>query len=91
MVWLDREVTVPDWLLKFLPILALLVSVGVVVSLLPKVDVGHAAAFKRRRTMNWVPLGLTYAFLYFGSPRTFIEVLMSTGTPVRSPNPAMRS
>ncbi len=56
----------PDWLLKFLPILALLVSVGVVVSLLPKVDVGHAAAFKRRRTMNWVPLGLTYAFLYFG-------------------------
>lgn len=56
----------PDWLQKLLPIFGLLVSVGVVLSLLPKVDVGHSAAFRRRRLMNWVPLGLTYAFLYFG-------------------------
>lgn len=25
---------------------------------------GHSAAFRRRRIMNWMPLGLTYAFLY---------------------------
>ena len=25
---------------------------------------GHSAAFRRRRIMNWLPLGLTYAFLY---------------------------
>lgn len=56
----------PDWLQKLLPIFGLLVSVGVVLSLLPKVDVGHSPAFRRRRLMNWIPLGLTYAFLYFG-------------------------
>lgn len=26
----------------------------------------HSAAFRRRRFMNWLPLGLTYAFLYMG-------------------------
>jgi OPA family glycerol-3-phosphate transporter-like MFS transporter len=56
----------PEWLQKFLPILILLVVIGGVVSMLPKVDVGHSEAFKRRRFMNWVPLGLAYAFLYFG-------------------------
>ncbi len=24
----------------------------------------HSAAFRRRRAFNWLPLGLTYAFLY---------------------------
>ncbi len=57
---------IPEWLQKFLPICILLVVVGGVVSLLPKVELGHSAAYKRRRLMNWVPLGLTYAFLYFG-------------------------
>jgi MFS transporter, OPA family, glycerol-3-phosphate transporter len=66
VVRLGGEVSVPEWLQKFLPILILLVSVAGVVSVLPKVDVGHAVAFRRRRLMNWVPLGLTYAFLYFG-------------------------
>jgi MFS transporter, OPA family, glycerol-3-phosphate transporter len=44
----------------------LLFAIGVVVWRLPKVDVGHSDAYKRRRLMNWVPLGMTYAFLYFG-------------------------
>ena len=56
----------PEWLSKFLPILILLLVVGLVVSVLPKVELGHSAAFKRRRLMNWIPLGLTYAFMYFG-------------------------
>jgi OPA family glycerol-3-phosphate transporter-like MFS transporter len=33
---------------------------------MPKIDLGHSEAFKRRRLMNWLPLGLTYAFLYMG-------------------------
>ncbi len=56
----------PEWLSKFLPILILLVVIGGVVSMLPKVELGHSAAYRRRRIMNWLPLGLTYAFLYFG-------------------------
>ncbi len=56
----------PAWLEKFLPILLLLVAIGIVLSRLPKVEIGHTAAYKRRRVMNWVPLGLAYAFLYFG-------------------------
>ena len=56
----------PAWLEKFLPILLLLIAVGFVVRRLPKVELGHPPEFKRRRVLNWVPLGLTYAFLYFG-------------------------
>ena len=56
----------PAWLSNALPIFFLLVAIGVVLARLPKVDMGHSEAFKRRRVMNWVPLGLTYAFLYFG-------------------------
>ena len=56
----------PQWLQKLLPILGLLVAVFIVLRRLPKVDIGHSAEFKRRRILNWVPLGLTYAFLYFG-------------------------
>jgi OPA family glycerol-3-phosphate transporter-like MFS transporter len=56
----------PAWLSNALPIFFLLVAVGVVLARLPKVDMGHSEAFKRRRVMNWVPLGMTYAFLYFG-------------------------
>ena len=56
----------PQWLQKILPILGLLVAVAVVLRRLPKVDIGHSDEFKRRRILNWVPLGLTYAFLYFG-------------------------
>jgi MFS transporter, OPA family, glycerol-3-phosphate transporter len=56
----------PPWLSKLLPILLLLGAVLVVLRRLPKVDVGHSDAYKKRRVLNWLPLGLTYAFLYFG-------------------------
>jgi MFS transporter, OPA family, glycerol-3-phosphate transporter len=46
------------------PILVLCAVIALVVSRLPKVEVGHSAAFRRRRLLNWLPLGLTYAFLY---------------------------
>jgi len=58
--------TIPPWLEKFAPILLLLVAVSIVVRRLPKVDLGHSEAFKKRRMANWIPLGLAYAFLYFG-------------------------
>jgi OPA family glycerol-3-phosphate transporter-like MFS transporter len=51
---------------EVLPIAILGAVIAIVVVRLPKVDVGHDAAFRARRTMNWVPLGLTYAFLYMG-------------------------
>lgn len=44
----------------------LLAVIGLVLWRLPKVDLGHSEAFKRRRFWNWFPLGMTYAFLYFG-------------------------
>ncbi|MEC7946919.1 MAG: MFS transporter, partial [Myxococcota bacterium] len=57
----------PEWLEKFAPILILLVVVGIVIARLPKVQgLGHTDAFRRRRVLNWLPLGLTYAFLYMG-------------------------
>jgi OPA family glycerol-3-phosphate transporter-like MFS transporter len=56
----------PAWLSQFLPILLLLVVIALVLTRLPKIDLGHSEAFKRRRFFNWFPLGLTYAFLYFG-------------------------
>ena len=56
----------PNWLYSLLPILILLAAIVVVMLRLPKIDVGHTDAYKRRRLMNWFPLGLTYALLYFG-------------------------
>jgi OPA family glycerol-3-phosphate transporter-like MFS transporter len=56
----------PSWLSNLLPIVLLLAAVSIVLARLPKVDMGHSEAFKRRRVMNWLPLGMTYAFLYFG-------------------------
>ncbi|MEO8840578.1 MAG: MFS transporter [Kofleriaceae bacterium] len=51
---------------EVVPILILIVVIAFVVSRLPKIDLGHSKEFKRRRILNWVPLGLTYAFLYMG-------------------------
>ena len=51
---------------EIVPILVLCVVIAIVVARLPKVDVGHKPAFLRRRMLNWLPLGLTYAFLYMG-------------------------
>ena len=62
--WLNDHL--PEWLVDFLPILLLLVVVGIVIARLPRIEVGHSQGFRRRRLMNWLPLGLTYAFLYMG-------------------------
>ncbi len=51
---------------NFAPIAILLVVVTLVLARLPKVELGHSAEFRRRRVLNWLPLGLTYAFLYMG-------------------------
>jgi len=56
----------PVWIQNLLPIALLLVVVTVVIGRLPKIDVGHTDAYRRRRVLNWLPLGLTYAFLYMG-------------------------
>ncbi|HPB96648.1 MAG TPA: MFS transporter, partial [Polyangiaceae bacterium] len=57
----------PGWLSELLPISILLVVVALVLARLPKVkEVEHSAAFRRRRVLNWLPLGLAYAFLYMG-------------------------
>jgi MFS transporter, OPA family, glycerol-3-phosphate transporter len=57
----------PAWIENLLPILVLLAVVGFVIARLPRVEgVSHSAAFRRRRVLNWLPLGLTYAFLYMG-------------------------
>ena len=62
---------------EIVPILILVAVIAFVVSRLPKVDVGHTAAYRRRRLMNWLPLGLTYAFLYMG--RYNMTVLKDVG------------
>jgi MFS transporter, OPA family, glycerol-3-phosphate transporter len=49
-----------------LPILILIAVIVLVVRRLPRIDLGHSPAFRRRRLLNWLPLGLTYAFLYMG-------------------------
>ena len=56
----------PTWLREFLPILLLLVAVSIVFARLPRIDMGHSARYLSRRRWNWLPLGLTYAFLYMG-------------------------
>jgi OPA family glycerol-3-phosphate transporter-like MFS transporter len=56
----------PAWISNLVPILLLLGVIALVLWRLPKVDLGHSQAFKTRRFWNWFPLGLTYAFLYFG-------------------------
>ncbi|MBI5495833.1 MAG: MFS transporter [Deltaproteobacteria bacterium] len=56
----------PAWLNQLLPILLILGAVFVVLGRLPRVELGHTEAYKRRRFLNWFPLGMTYAFLYMG-------------------------
>lgn len=56
----------PKWAQELLPISILLIVIIVFVSRLPRIDVGHSDAYRRRRVFNWLPLGLTYAMLYFG-------------------------
>lgn len=54
----------PHWLESILPILVLLAAVAIVVARLPRVELGHSAAFLARRRANWLPVGIAYAFLY---------------------------
>jgi OPA family glycerol-3-phosphate transporter-like MFS transporter len=58
--------SLPPWLAQLLPIVILLAAIALVLARLPKVELGHTEAFKRRRFFNWFPLGMTYAFLYMG-------------------------
>lgn len=62
---------------EIIPIGVLIVVIAFVVGRLPKVDVGHSREFMRRRLWNWLPLGLTYAFLYMG--RYNMTVLKNVG------------
>jgi OPA family glycerol-3-phosphate transporter-like MFS transporter len=62
---------------EIVPILVLIAVIAIVVTRLPKVDVGLTAAFRRRRALNWLPLGLTYAFLYMA--RYNMTVLKNVG------------
>ncbi len=48
-----------------LPIGILIVVIALVILRLPRVELGHSKAFRHRRLLNWLPLGLTYSFLYF--------------------------
>ncbi len=48
-----------------LPIGILIIVIIIVITRLPRVELGHSLAFRRRRLLNWLPLGLTYSFLYF--------------------------
>jgi MFS transporter, OPA family, glycerol-3-phosphate transporter len=55
------------WGKKSAPIAILLIVIAFVIARLPKVKgVDHSKAYRIRRVMNWLPLGLTYAFLYMG-------------------------
>src|SRR6185437_9568827 len=51
---------------EVVPILILCGVIALVVRRLPRVTIEHSAEFRRRRVLNWLPLGLTYAFLYMG-------------------------
>ncbi len=69
-------------------ILILLAVVAFVIIRLPKIEVGHTDEFRQRRVMNWLPLGLTYAFLYMGrynlkvSKFAFEEMQAVDGSPL---------
>ena len=66
LAWIGHSPVVGKLEQEVVPILVLCAVIALVVRRLPKVDLGHTAAFRRRRVLNWLPLGLTYAFLYMG-------------------------
>lgn len=78
----------PEWLNNILPITILLIVVAFVIHRLPKIELGHNKKFLKRRVMNWLPLGLTYAMLYMGrynltvSKSKFVEMTNSEGLPM---------
>ncbi len=56
----------PTWLSNILAIGILLAVVAFVLRRLPKVEIQHAEALLKRRRLNWLVVGFTYAFLYMG-------------------------
>ncbi|MFK7988106.1 MAG: MFS transporter [Sandaracinaceae bacterium] len=74
---------------EFAPILILLAVIGFVIYRLPKVDLGHSKEYARRRVMNWLPLGLTYAFLYMGRYNLKVSQHAFEQMPDPSGNPLM--
>lgn len=56
----------PKWAEELIAIVGLLAVVGVVLARLPRADVGHTDEYRRRRALNWLIVGLAYAFLYMG-------------------------
>lgn len=78
------------YLEKLAPILILLAVIAIVIARLPKVELGHSDAFRYRRIFNWLPLGLTYAFLYMArynvtvSKLTLGDLLDPNGQPFMS-------
>ncbi len=73
---------------ELLSITVLIAVIGLVVARLPKIDVGHTKAFKRRRLRNWVPVGVLYSLLYMGrynltvSASVFEKTLDAAGNPL---------
>jgi OPA family glycerol-3-phosphate transporter-like MFS transporter len=59
------------------PILILIAVIAFVVWRLPRTHVSHSPAYRWRRAINWLPLGLTYAFLYMA--RYNLTVLKNFG------------
>ncbi len=55
-----------DYVEQVAPILILLAVIAFVLARLPRVELGHDDAYRRRRVRNWLPVGLLYAFLYMG-------------------------
>ncbi len=73
---------------EFWPIIILLAVIAFVIRRLPSVEVQHTPEYIRRRMFNWLPLGLTYAFLYMGrynlkiSKFAFEEIQGADGSPL---------
>jgi len=81
--------SLPDWLQRGLPILILLVVITILIARLPKIDVGHSDAYRQRRLANWLPLGLTYAFLYMGRYNLTVSAGALSGIPGPGGQPLM--
>ena len=76
---MDKSQLILERMLQEIPALGLLlVAVVLLFWRIPKPkDINHSMAFRRRRILNWLPLGLTYAFLYMG--RYNINIAKTTG------------
>lgn len=82
--------SMPGWVQAVGPIFILLAVVAFVLARLPSVEgVDHSAAYKKRRVLNWLPLGLTYAFLYMGRYNLKVSKLAFGEMPNPSGDPLM--